>query len=362
MTVPAAFTIAELEIPDGPDHPTYPAFEQSVVMRNAIEAHVVGSLAMAVTADELLPIYQDITYEPHRLWLAWVDGEVAGRGILSWTVVEESPASWIYVEVALEHRNIGIGRALLEVLEREAQALGKTILQGAGSHTRATGGEDIAPPTGYGLVNTADPGVRFLQKHGFVLEQIARGSFIHLPVDPDLLAARRAAAEAKAGSDYRVVTWAGPTPAEWRFDIARLKENMSVDEPSAGLEITPQVWDDARVIKHDEDAAAGGRIMLTSVVEHLPSGRLAGINELSVPADLSRAVGQEDTLVLPDHRGRRLGMLLKVANLQELARRYPEVPLVYTFNAEENRYMLDVNEAVGFVPAVYDGIWKKTLA
>jgi GNAT superfamily N-acetyltransferase len=361
MTSPA-FTIEELEIPTGPDHPAYAAFDASVAMRNAIEAEAVGSWALAVTTDELLPVYQDTTYEPHRLWLAWVDGEVAGRGMLSWTLVEESPAAWIFFEVALPHRNKGIGSALMEIVEREAKALGKTIVQGGATHTRATGGEDLVPPTGYGKVNTADPGARFLHHRGYALEQIARCSIITLPADADLLARSRAAAEEKAGPDYRVHTWEGPTPPEWLFDIARLKEQMSEDEPNAGLEVTPEVWDDARVQKHDEDAAAGGRVLLTSVVEHIPSGRLAGINELSVPADLSRAVGQEDTLVVRDHRGKRLGMLLKAANLQELAIRYPEAPLVYTFNAEENRFMLDVNESVGFVPTAYDGLWKKTLA
>lgn len=357
----AGLTIEEIEIPSGPDHPTYAAFDASVTMRNAIEAEAVGSLALAVTTDELLPVYQDTEYEPHRLWLAWIDGEVAGRAMLSWTIVEESPAAWVYFEVDHAHRNKGIGAALVEIIETEAKKLGKTIVQGGGSHTQATGGEDIVPPTGFGSVNTADPGVRFLHKHGYALEQIARGSTIRLPADPDLLAQSRATAEAKAGPDYRVLTWEGATPDEWLFDLARLKEQMSTDEPQAGLEVTPEVWDDTRVRKHDEDAAAGGRTMLTTVVEHIPSGRLVAINELSVPGDLSRAVGQEDTLVVSEHRGKRLGMLVKAANLQELARRFPEAPLVYTFNAEENRYMLDVNEAVGFVPTVYDGIWKKSL-
>ena len=361
MPSTAGFTIEEIDIPSGPDHPAYAAFDASVAMRNAIESKAVGSWAMAVTTDELLPVYQDTEYEPHRLWLAWVDGEVAGRGMLSWTIVEESPAAWIYFEVANAHRNKGIGTALMEIVEAEARTLGKSVVQGGGSHTQTSGGEDIVPPTGFGAVNTADPGVRFLHTRGYALEQIARGSTIRLPADAALLAESRARAEAKAGPDYRVLTWEGPTPDEWLFDLARLKEQMSTDEPQAGLEVTPEVWDDARVRKHDDDAAAGGRVMLTTVVEHIPSGRLVAINELSVPADLSRAVGQEDTLVVGDHRGRRLGMLVKAANLQELATRFPEATLVYTFNAEENRYMLDVNEAVGFVPTVYDGIWKKSL-
>jgi hypothetical protein len=65
--------------------------------------------------------------------------------------------------------------------------------------------------------------------------------------------------------------------------------------------------------------------------------------------------------VLKDHRGHKLGMLLKVANLAHLEREYPGRSSVITWNAEENRFMLDVNEAVGFVPIGHEGAWKKLL-
>jgi hypothetical protein len=54
-------------------------------------------------------------------------------------------------------------------------------------------------------------------------------------------------------------------------------------------------------------------------------------------------------------------MLVKAGNLQQLRRYRPEAGVVVTFNAEENRPMLQVNEDLGFVPAGYFGDWKKVL-
>jgi hypothetical protein len=70
---------------------------------------------------------------------------------------------------------------------------------------------------------------------------------------------------------------------------------------------------------------------------------------------------QGTTVVRGEDRGHRLGLLLKVANLEALDQRFPGRPSVVTWNAEENHHMLRVNEAIGFVPMGYDGAWRKDL-
>ncbi len=65
--------------------------------------------------------------------------------------------------------------------------------------------------------------------------------------------------------------------------------------------------------------------------------------------------------MLREHRGHRLGMLLKVENLLALERLAPGRPAVLTWNACENRPMLDVNDAVGFVAIGYEGAWRRDL-
>jgi GNAT superfamily N-acetyltransferase len=362
VTASTTFTIDELTIPATLDDPGGDAFREMVEVRNAIEADTLGSWALAVTPEELLPGFQNQQYEPRRLFVARVDGAIVGRGILSWSTEEGTNVSWVFVEIHRDVRNRGIGGAMLDRLEALARESGRTVVQSDAIHTSTPGGERIQPPTGFGDLPAADPGARFLRRRGYTLEQIGRISFLDLPVDPALLVAHRAGAEAKAGLDYRIVSWIGLTPEQWRADVAYLNNRMSVDEPAAGLDVDEETWDEARVVKKDESDIAGGRPMLVAAVEHVPTGKLVGINELSVANDRTRPVGQETTLVLSEHRGHRLGMLLKVANLQELANLAPEAPLVYTFNAEENRYMLNVNEAVGFRAVGYDGAWKKTVS
>ena len=70
---------------------------------------------------------------------------------------------------------------------------------------------------------------------------------------------------------------------------------------------------------------------------------------------------QWNTLVLREHRGRRLGLLVKLAALRLLAREEPQATRVVTWNAQENAPMIAVNEALGFRVAGGSTAWSLAL-
>ncbi len=354
----AGFEIELLPIPETLDGEGAADFTAAVDARNAAEIAGYGTPEVAYPPDEFLPYWHD-PHEPKVLWGARVDGRIMGRATHEWQLDDDS-VGWIHLHVHPDVWGIGIGRALADAVEEHARSLGRTRLITYAVSADAPG-ERLVPPTGAGSIPAGNREVRFLLARGWRLEQIARGSRFALPFDPADLAARRAQAELHAGDDYRIHTWAGPSPERWVADIAMLNTRMSTEAPSAGLEEPEDPWDADRVREHEALHDAGPRKTLTAVAEHVPSGTLAAFTQLAAPADLARPVTQEDTLVLREHRGNRLGMLLKVANLQFLEEVAPGHPCVLTWNAEENRAMLDVNEAVGFVPIGYEGAWRKDL-
>ncbi|RWZ51975.1 GNAT family N-acetyltransferase [Labedella phragmitis] len=353
-------TLEELAIPETLDGAGGAAFREMVGVRNTIESAAMGSDDFAPTAEELLPLWRNTVDEPKRLLIARVDGVIVGRGVLELPTEEGSTTAFVSVEVLPDYREAGIGTAMLEAIESWATAAGRSILESFVTHGPLRGGPELAPPTGFGAVPADSPEVRFALGRGYRLEQVARMSMLDvddvLPTIRDVL---DAAAAHAAG--YVVETAAGIPPQEWWEDLALLQRRMSTDAPAAGLELDEQDWDADRVLRTATDREEGGRTALTAVARDTADGRIVAFSELLVPSDPERAVVQDSTLVLSEHRGHRLGMLVKAANLVFLHDVSPASRAVTTFNAEENRPMLDVNEALGFHAVGAEGAWRKDL-
>jgi GNAT superfamily N-acetyltransferase len=354
------FTIEEITIPATLDTPDAADFIATAEVRNAVEAAGYGTDDLAFSAAELLPDWLDQEYQPKRLLAARVDGRIVARAVYETQPDEDAGTAWLDVKVLPEFRRRGIGAALADRLEAIAdfEGRGKRIVYAV---SRDGSGARLPSPTGFGSVPRANDEVRFLLGRGYALEQVERGSRLALPPDPDDLARCQDSAASAAGPDYVEHFWIDHTPERWRRDMALLYTRMSTEAPTAGLEEPEDVWTVERLALHERRRESSPRIQFVAAVEHRATGRLAGFTELSAPAELTRPVSQEDTIVLEEHRGHRLGMLLKVANLRHLERVRPGHPAIITFNAEENRHMLDVNEAVGFRPIGYEGAWLRVV-
>lgn len=356
----APFTVEELAIPASVTGVDAADFVATVGVRNAVEALGYGSDELSLTPAEVLQGWLDPEHSPRRLFGVRVDGALVSRAIYEWSVATDDRVAWTAVEVLPEFRDRGIGTALADHVEAIAVADARARLLVYVVSPDAPG-ERLVPPTRAGSVPLSGTEVRFLQGRGFTLEQVVRASRLELPVEAHRLRELVSASSARSGPAYAVHTWTGATPARWVADMAALFTRMSTDAPSAGLEEPEDPWTPTRVAEEDARLARSPRAQLCAAVEHVPTGRLVGYSILAAPAERSRAVSQEDTLVLREHRGHALGMLLKVANLEHLARRRPGHPSIVTFNAEENRHMLRVNEALGFRPIGYEGAWRKVL-
>lgn len=357
-TLPAGLELRPLPLPASIDAPDARDFREMARMRNLVYAEIAGHDDHAMPADELLALYRPIAAQLRLLWIAVLDGEVVGRVGLDLPQEAGARTGFWLIELRRSAWGRGIGRAAHELIERTAREHGRTILQSWAEHPAADG-PHLEAPTGFGSI-PLDRAARFYLDAGYTLEQIVRQSRLDLADSEAHLRTLLTEAES-AATGYRVIQWTLPTPPEFVDAFAYMKSRMITDAPAAGLDYDEEIWDAARVTDWERRYTEADRHVLVTIAQQVDSGELAAFNELSIGKDRTAVTHQEDTLVVASHRGHRLGMLVKCAGLLAWREAIPESPRVLTWNAEENRPMLSINEAIGFVPMSYEGAWQKVL-
>lgn len=358
-TLSAGATLHPLVLPARADAGDAGEFHELARVRNAVYRELTGRDEQDLSPSELLPLLRSRTERTTYVWTIRQGGEVVGRAVVD--VPHDAGSRVVIATIEMLPRvwGQGIGTAVLPHVEAVAREHGRSVIQNW-TEQQASDGPRIEAPTGFGSV-PRDHVARFLQNNGFGLEQVYRVSHLTLSEQVDGRVDTLLAVARLASSDYRVVHWITPTPAERIDDYAWLKSRMSTDAPSAGLDADEEKWDARRVTEMEERVAQMGQTLLVVAAEHIPTGRLSAFTELGIGSDHGATTHQNDTLVLKEHRGHRLGMLLKCEALRLWRGLMPESTRVITYNAEENRPMLSINEAIGFHAIAYEGAWKKEL-
>ncbi|MCQ1999483.1 GNAT family N-acetyltransferase [Arthrobacter zhaoxinii] len=352
-------SIEPIAVPAGLDAPGAADFVAVAEMFNAQQQEFWGNNDFYGPPQAQLAGRGSTPTRRRELLAARAGSDIVGVAQINLPLTDNLHSGTVDIVVAPSARRRGVGTRLYAAAEQLALSDNRRMLMAETDHLLS--GETAGPIAGTASLVPQDAAALFASALGFRLELVDRVSRLELgsPADDEAVLEQ---ARTAAGAGYELVFWSGACPEDLIAAYARLRQKMSTDAPMGGLDLAEEVWDGARVREAEGLARDMDAEVLVSAARHVATGELAGHTVLEVFRNNPAVVYQDDTLVLEGHRGNRLGMLLKAANLVCLREAVPEALRVYTWNAEENRHMLSINEQLGFRAIGYSGEWQKELS
>lgn len=263
---------------------------------------------------------------PQQAWLAAADsGALLGGYVLELPERENRANGFVWPMVAPGCRRQGVGTAVIAHAAEQAAQAGRTLLM---SEARVG-----APGHAFAESIGARPGMLNVRR---VLDVG--------PSQQARLAAVRTGAEQHARG-YSLRQWAGRTPDELVGLVCALNSAMADAPHDATVE--PMNWDADRVRREDERVVAEGTRVYSVAAVQDATGQAAALTQIFIDPDVAGWAWQGLTAVTREHRGHRLGLLVKVAMLEWLAKAEPRISHIVTGNAVGNEHMIAVNEELG---------------
>jgi GNAT superfamily N-acetyltransferase len=277
-----------------------------------------------------------------------VDGRIVVVGYVEGALLDNLDIAEVRVHTLPEARRQGHGGAMVVACEQVARDRGRTTVLGMCDWPYS------GHPDGDG-----EPGIEFARKHGYAMALVEIQRRLDLPVEDETLD-RLAEDSAAHHEGYSLRSWSGAVPDELLQGWAEVTSTLMTEAPTGDIEREPQVADPQVVRESEALAFAQGReLYATAALD--ADGTVVAYTNFGVNTEGSPRAYQWGTLVRPAHRGHRLGLAVKVANLRQLQRARPDLGQVVTWNAEVNAHMVGVNEEMGFVPVERSGEVQKLL-
>ena len=283
-----------------------------------------------------------------RAWAGAVGGRVVATGWLKGSTVDNTDLAEVLICCTPAERGHGYAAELLAHVEQQARARGRERLVGEVNWLYAAGAD------GAGSSELA-----WARRQGFELALVDVQRRLALPVPAahlDELAASAAAHHA----GYELRSFAGPVPDDLVEGWAAIEATLMTEAPMGEIDREAATADVDAVRAEEAMIEKQGRVKVCAVAVS-PGGDVVAYTDIAVTVHESERAYQWGTVVRPDHRGHRLGLAVKVANLRLLQASFPNVTTVVTFNADVNAPMVAVNDRLGFVPVQWLGELQKKL-
>jgi RimJ/RimL family protein N-acetyltransferase len=265
--------------------------------------------------------------EPGRWFVAYDGDEPVGTASIDVSDYDNLELAWLSVRIAPARRRRGLGSSVLVQLESLAREMGRPLLGLDGWDAPAT--HAFAAAAGY-------------QRRS---AEVRRIQVVADAPDPTPI---RDEARGHA-ADYDLLRFEGYSPDDLLPGLVDLTAAIN-DAPLDDLEWEDEVYSPERVRAYERAQIESGYRFRRIVARHRPTGELAGHTIVVVDSERPAFAEQHDTSVVRAHRGHRLGLLLKAEMLLWLAEEEPQVEQILTNNAESNRFMIAVNERLGYHP------------
>lgn len=319
-----------------PDEATEVARLWSIVHMNRLPTDPPMTVQLAL--NEMRPSVPTWSFR----WFAMFDGETAvGLGNIDGARnAENAEIGEIGVAIDPSLRRQGLGTLLYNHLLEQAHADGRTTIWGYGAIDEPTSG--------------------FWHDHlGYTLSYDERISRCDLgEVDADLMQQWINRAGERA-TGYHLVRAQAPMNDDLIGHFAAALEAMN-DAPLDDLEMERQTFDESRAREVEQlHLESQSDYRLVFAIE-TATNDLAGYTAIRVPDAEPTLAHQNDTVTVPAHRNKGIGRWLKADMWHWLREERPEVQFLDTGNAESNRAMLAINEAMGFRDVAHYGVWQAT--
>jgi GNAT superfamily N-acetyltransferase/RimJ/RimL family protein N-acetyltransferase len=272
--------------------------------------------------------------EDVKAYAAFDGDTMCAAGFSSLPLLDNTDKALVYLAVPPDRRRRGIGGAMLADLVDRVLRAGRTAIL---TECNVPAGQEQS----HGFR-------RFAEKHGFSYANTEIRRELSLPVPEDALSAW--AAEATPHHvGYSITTYVDDVPRRLLGSLCHVRNQLSLDAPTGDIELeaeamTPDVFLQRQAMQRDMGLTTYWTLATDA------RGETVAFTCVGIPADPPDLVYQWGTVVLRDHRGHRLGLAVKTANLAAVQADHPERTRVSTQNAETNAPMVAINEKMGFRP------------